>query len=43
MGVLIGVGSVVTVGAIAAGVTAAPAVIVGSAVAVVFYLWSSHQ
>lgn len=43
MGVLIGVGSVVTVGAIAAGVTAAPAVILGGAVVAVFYLWSSHQ
>jgi len=43
MGVLIGVGSVVTVGAIASGVTAAPAVILGGAVAVVFYLWNSHQ
>jgi len=41
--VLIGVGSVVTVSAIAAGVTAAPAVILGGAVVAAFYLWSSHQ
>ncbi|MCB8750227.1 hypothetical protein [Planktothrix agardhii] len=43
MGVLIGVGSVVTVGAIAAGAAVAPAVILGGAVTAVFYLWSSHQ